>query len=638
MTEEIEINKIEVKEKKKLERKKLLLIGLGIFFGIILILGLIIGLPVRSLYAKGMALKEQAGRAKSALASKDLGQIRAELDGAGQKLEDLERSYHKLGWLKIIPKVKNYYLDGRNLIAAGKEGLEAGKIVLVAVEPYQDFLGLGEQAAGDGEKTTEDRIEFLTESITGLKPQLDQLEQKVAVVNELVGEVDPRRYPDEFRGMAIKENLILAQRLIGEMEVFLKEGKPLIEKMDYLLGKDEPRKYLVLFQNDGEIRPTGGFWTAYGILEVNNGKFSPLISEDIYALDSRFNSNLPAPDPIKKYLKNVFYWNLRDLNLSPDFKVSVEQFWPYYQKVAQEKDVDGIIAVDTNVLVSILEVIGRIGVPGWGNFYADPEERCWGCPQVVYLLEELADQPINDTRSNRKGFIGPVMHSLLSNAMGQPKEKIAPLAQAIIDDLNSKHILVYFFDPELQKAIEKLKYGGRIVDFEGDYFHFNDANLGGAKSNLFITQEIRHDYEVRDGKISKKVSVKFENTAPASNCNLEAGELCLNGLYRDWFRFYLPRGSKLVNLTGSEEEAKVYEDLGKTVIEGFFGEKFPLYPKGISKVSVEYSLPFEAPSDSLPLLIQKQPGKDEVKHEIYVNGKKQTEIMVNGDAVANVAF
>lgn len=621
---------------KRIFSKKVWLIVLGVFLVLVLVLGLAVGLPAKSIYEKGVALKDQGFKTKAVLEQKDLGLLKKEIDKTGEMLGAVEGGYRKLGWFKFIPWVKEYYLDGQRVIGAAKEGLEAGKVVVNAIEPYQDFLGLGEEM-GDNEKTTEDRIEFLTESITGLKPQLDLLEERMDKIAALVGEIDPERYPAEYKGIILKENIIQGKRLLSEAQVFLKEGKPLIGRIDYLLGKDETRNYLFLFQNDGEIRPTGGFWTAYGVLEVKNGKIKPLISEDIYQLDARFNSTIPAPEPIRKYLKNVYYWNLRDMNLSPDFKVSLEQFWPHYQKVAQIKEIDGVIAVDTNVLVSLLEVLGQIGVGGWGNFNADPDERCFGCPQVVYQLENFASRPTSAIRVERKGFLAPIMHSLLANAMGSPKEKIAPLAQVVLNDINSKHILFYFFDQELQAGIEKLKFGGRILEFEGDYFHLNDTNLGGAKSNLFIDQEVRHEYEIEGGKVSKKVSVKYENTAPASNCNLEAGDLCLNGLYRNWFRFYLPKGSKLEKLTGSEEEAKVYEELGKAVVEGFYGNKFPLYPKGISKVTIEYTLPFES-QGSLSLLIQKQPGKDAVKHEIYVNGKKQQEIMVDGDVVLDVAL
>ncbi|MCD6225956.1 DUF4012 domain-containing protein [bacterium] len=622
------------KVKRFLTSKKgrLILLGGGVLF---ILFGGFLAFSFRRVYRQGKELSFLLQETKNALKARDLSLLKKQLEATEVSLEELTKEYRLFGWMKFVPVIKEYYLDGQRGILAIQEGVAAGKIVVEAVEPYQDFLGLGEKTGG-GEQTTKDRIEFLVTTLDSLKPKLDLLEKKLSRIEDLTAKIDPYRYPEEIKGKKIREKLILGKEQIKEIALLFREGKPLLEKMPYLLGKDETRKYLLIFQNDGELRPTGGFWTAYGILAVDNGKITPLVSEDMYALDKRFNSSIPAPEPIKKYLKNVYYWHLRDMNLSPDFRLSLEQFLPLYQKVAREKKVDGVVAVDTQVLVSLLKVLGRVGVPGWGNFSADPDKRCFGAPQVVCQLEFLADKPLTEIKENRKGFIGPIMHSILANAMGAPRSQIPALAQAFFDNLSSKHLLFYFPDEKLQKAIEKLGYGGRIKDFSEDYFHLNDANFGGAKSNLFITQEVVHEYKVLpDGRIKKKVIVKYQNTAPASDCNLERGNLCLNGLYRDWFRFYLPEGSQFEKLVGSEPKAKVYRELGKTVVEGFFGDRFPLYPKGISKVSLEYILPFKK-KKHFSLLIQKQPGKKTVKHIIRVNGKTQKEIEVNGDIIAEV--
>jgi len=605
---------------------------------LVVFLGFFLILPLRSLAQQARLLRTKAAEAKWALTQKDLVLLKNKLGEIGGLLDVTEAHSKRLGWLKIIPRVGRFYQDGQRLLAAAEEGVEAGKIVIEAVEPYQDFLGVSGRTEGGGEKTTEDRIEFLLESINSLKPKLDLLEEKIKRIESLVDPIDPTFYPVSFKGWPVREKLSEGKRLVAEGSALFREGKPLLEKVDFLLGKEEPRKYLVLFQNDGELRPTGGFWTAYGILQVENGKITPLISEDIYDLDKRFNSRIPAPAPIKNYLKNVFYWHLRDMNLSPDFEVALKQFLPHYQKVAREKEIDGVIAVDTDVLVSLLKVLGQIGVPGWGNFNAEPDKRCFGCPQVVYQLEELADRPVGTWKTDRKGFLAPIMHSILANAMGAPREKIAPLAGAVWESIRSKHMLFFFPDERLQRGMEKLRFAGKIDEFNGDYFHLNDSNFGGSKANLFITQQVKHEYErTEKGEIRKKVTVKYQNRAPASDCNLERGGLCLNAPYRDWFRFYVPQKSQLEKLTGSEVEVKTYEELGKTVFEGFFGDKFPVYPKGIGKIVVEYKLPFES-EESLPLLIQKQPGKDAVKHEIWVNGKKQQEVIVDGDVVVTVDF
>ena len=190
----------------------------------------------------------------------------------------------------------------------------------------------------------------------------------------------------------IKSNILKAQEMIGETHLFVKNGRPILAKTPWLLGKDSPRTYLMIFQNDAELRPTGGFWTAYGSIRVDKGKITPLSSDDIYNLDAKFNSTIPAPRPIKAYHINVPYWNIRDMNLSPDFPTSIKLLLEKYQQLGHREKIDAVIGIDTQVLVDIVKVIGRVGVPGWGNFSADPDKRCDGCPQIIYQLEYWQSQ------------------------------------------------------------------------------------------------------------------------------------------------------------------------------------------------------------------------------------------------------
>ena len=88
--------------------------------------------------------------------------------------------------------------------------------------------------------------------------------------------------------------------MVAELVV---NGKPLLKIAPYLLGSEESRTYLILFQNDKELRPTGGFLTAYSIAKVEKGKFEPVLSSDIYSLDDAYYPTEKAPEPIVKYLK-----------------------------------------------------------------------------------------------------------------------------------------------------------------------------------------------------------------------------------------------------------------------------------------------------------------------------------------------
>ncbi len=270
----------------------------------------------------------------------------------------------------------------------------------------------------------------------------------------------------------------------------LSESKRLWEAAPYLLGNDSPRTYLLLFQNDKELRPTGGFMTAYSIMKVSKGKLQPVSSSDIYSLDAKYRPVIKAPEPFVTFLKGPYVLSptmfLRDMNWSPDFKESMDLFSAEAKKAGID-DVDGIIAVDTHVLVKILDVIGQIGVPGFGNFSTTVDPRC-DCPQVIYELESIADVegPVvwsentgeivfapKNYGKNRKEVVGPLMNSILSNALGQPKEKLPDLFQAAWESVIEKHVLVYMFGEEYQNAVESFNMAGTLNEFEGDYLHIN---------------------------------------------------------------------------------------------------------------------------------------------------------------------
>lgn len=619
---------------------KFLKIIISVFSVIFLILAIsavclffFVYIPGQKLYTDAQTINNGITKLKTSVSNKDLKDAQVQIDDLNSKLNQLGVSYQKFGYLNSIPYLRDYYADGIHTLNVGRLGLETGQIVIKAIEPYQDFLGL-KGSATDSAKTTQDRISFLTQSIEGLVPHLDTIEAKLAQIETELDQVDPNRYPDTIKSYSVKPNIILAKSAISEIHQLVKNGKPILTKTSWLLGKDKPRNYFLIFQNDAELRPTGGFWTAYGSLTIDKGKITPGLSGNIYDLDALYRSTVPAPRPIKAYHINVPYLNLRDMNLSPDFPTSIEQFMNIYYKITNTRTkFDAVIGIDTQVLVDLLKVIGRVGAGQLGNISADPDKRCDGCPQIIYQIEWEAGQPRNYVDNNRKGFLGPLIHTILSNALGAEKSKIGPLMQAGFNDIMEKHVVFYFTDPAIQQAAVTAGISGSIsqTDSNTDYFHLNDANMASAKTNIFLTQKIKHEIITTNGKVEHKVTITYTNPSPASNCNLEKGGLCLNApKYRDWFRFYVPKNSQFVKMTGSEVDPVIYDELGKEVFEGFYGNKYPLYAQTSAKTSVQYvsSVPV---GKNYSLLLQKQPGTKNIPYELWINGQLQEKFDWSGD-------
>ena len=284
--------------------------------------------------------------------------------------------------------------------------------------------------------------------------------------------------------------------------------------------------------------------------------------------------------------------------------------------------------MDSKVLVDMLRIFGDTQVSGI-NFSAEIDDRC-DCAQAIYTLFDIVDRPVPYLKVDRKRILGNLMLELFYKAVGfSPSRYWGQLAQTMFMNLDQKHILLYLTDKKVQAAVEKMNYAGRIVKVEGDYLHINSVNFAGAKSNLFIDETVTSDTVFESDKVKRTVTIKFKNPHPASDCNLERGGLCLNATLRNWIRFYVPQGSELTSFKGSKTETKTYDDLDKTVFEGFM----TVDPEGVATVTIEYILPNTIKKDGYKLYVQKQPGVENQKLMVNVNGKEQFNDLLKEDLV-----
>lgn len=620
---------------QNLPKKKLLLWG-----SIMLVLALIVGLATYTI-SVAKALEQQA-RTAEAVAYEAYEHFKnQDLNATGESLAELRKqvaalanTYQRLSFYGWVPGVNAYYQDGWHLIHGGLAGLSAAQKGVWAATPYADVLGFEGEGSFEG-GTAEDRLQVVLETLDKISPVLDDITADLLVVEQELNSINPDRYPENIQNTPLRAYILQAQDLGAGVATAMTEFRPVIEVLPKAAGNNEPKKYLILFQNDNELRPTGGFLTAYAIVNVENGKVEPEKSDDIYELDRRFRAQLPIPEELGRYLTTERYWNLRDMNTSPDFFVSMSQFYENYQTVPGEPtDLDGIIAVDTQVLTALLQVLGPVEVPGFGTFSAEIDPRC-DCPQIIYVLSEIITRPTPYIRENRKGIIGPLMRAILNKAYAAPRQQWPELFELGLDYVAGRHIQFYFLDENVQKAAEVAEAAGRLVPPEEgvDFLAIINANLAGAKSNLFTHYEVEQVIESQtDGWLQKTVTITYRNTRPADNCDLEAGLLCLNATLRDWTRLYVPAGSRLIEAQGFSEEARVYEENGFSVIDGFF----ILEPLGVARLRLTYEVPYQD-SEQYKAYFWKQGGVNEYSVLLDVLGD-QVELVVDQDTIYQTPF
>ena len=130
-----------------------------------------------------------------------------------------------------------------------------------------------------------------------------------------------------------------------------------------MLGKDGPRNYLVMFQNNAEMRATGGLPGAYAIVTTDRGRVT-LGRQGAGAEIAQFAAPVLPQDEAEKliYSDDIAEYFV-DTNFTPEFPRTAALVREMWQREAGQK-VDGVLSVDAVTLGYVLRATGPIQVPG----------------------------------------------------------------------------------------------------------------------------------------------------------------------------------------------------------------------------------------------------------------------------------
>ncbi len=592
---------------------------LGIIIGVLLLFAalfyVLIGRHAVRAYSISKDLRDNVSMVRAGFTNRDLIEINHGIDGIEANIQDT-RELHSSG-LRIfggIWFIRPYYEDFSHFLDAGDHLIFSARELMVLVEPFADAMGL--RVSEDQEVVEASFMQAFSHWVS-IMPEIaddtDELIQGLALAGEALSQVDPERYPESIRNHEIRSNLIRAQTSLVSLGEAAPDIKRALHVIPGLVGADgNEKRYMILMQNDKEIRPTGGFWTNFATFRMLDAALSSNFSSyDMYSIDfaleviDSFHTFPRAPVPYQTYLE-VQRLYARDANTSPDFPTSLENFMEFYElgmNVAPDflKPVDGFIAIDTFVLEELLDVTGPVEVNG----------MVYDSENVVLEIEKLASLTLRE-QAGRKDVLGHLMEAMLVKILESESNLWPEFIEKGVDLSIRKHILFNMFDQEAQELLEEYRLAGRILDpVEGDYAYVVSTNLGGDKTNWFVEKEVYHELEEVDDRWKRTVTVVYDYPRPPAEYNpfIKA--------YQDWLRLYVPLGSELINITGVQAGFGGGEERNKEYFDGFIR----LNPDEQHEVIFEYYLPDEiiGSDGDYKITIQKQPGIYEEVH--YVLGE-----------------
>lgn len=450
----------------------------------------------------------------------------------------------------------------------------------------------------------------VTDMIKEQKTEFDKIYKNILVLQQNLTTLNSAILPDDMR-----EKIQEAQELAGKLIVPLLEFNSSFDTALTMLGDRTLHTYLILFQNNHELRATGGFLGSYMLIDVNNGEIIKMESKDVYETDGQLTDIVNPPHGIDQVSDR---WYMRDANYSPDFPTSAEKIM-WFLEHSRGPSVDTVIAIDQTFAEELIKITGPIRLE---NFPF--QIRADNFNQIISFYIESKMSETATPKQLLFDFI-PVFKDKILNI-----DRFNAFLDVLLEMRESRHIQAYSKDQKIQELIERLDISGAMPepDPETDFLAVVTTSIGGNKSDQYIETKINHQTELTStGLLFNYLQIAKEHTwnegdfkewqelvnrygtgkTDIQTLRFIQGE----GENVDYMRIYVPKGSKLLRTEGIDmKDVQTSEDLGYTVFEFIFG---PVESGTSQTVKFQYQLPFTLityQSDTYKFNARKQAGAE----------------------------
>lgn len=486
-----------------------------------------------------------------------------------------------LALAQLLPETRSLYQNARVFLQTGNDAVQAGRLL---------SQGLA-RALEEPTRYPDDRlITFLTYLEAANVP----LERAV----QSIGRIDMARVPERARLQAhqLREALVLS-------ELSMRELHTMTRLMLSAIGHERPRTYLFVFQNNTELRPTGGFMGSLAEVTFDRGEIKKVFvpGGGPYDFRDQLLARVIPPKPLQLIASR---WEFQDANWFPDFPASAKKIRWFWSQAGQPT-LDGVVAVNASLMEKILQITGPIDMPEYGKLIT--------AENFMLETQKAVELEYDKTTNQPKKFIGDLMPKILERLQKSSREDWPKYLALMSLALETKDLQIAFTNPEEDALAHRFQWRGEMKPVIGDTLAVIEANIAGQKTDAVIEEDVRHEAKIgEDGSIVDQVTLTRRHTG-------QKGELFRGVNNVAYLRVYVPRGAKLLEASGYEPPAETLfkqplpqdaldqdvselvtheevlasgltatEEWGRTV----FGGWIQLFPGKTSTVTLTYRLPF----------------------------------------------
>lgn len=639
-----------IKKKKRKIRKVYvyIILALGVLFTALVIL---IAVPAITILNSFKQLQTVSSEIVSSLNNKDVRNLEAQVGKISAELSIIEDELSRYQFLDSIPLTNGYYKNIKHIQSALTK---TNALLVKALPDLKNVLSVTGFTVSDTiyVQTEDSAMSLILSELPRYIEVYSESEPSIKSILADVAALDPAYIP-AIPGMNIHSRLEKFQSFAQKFPEISHKMLDFLQFIPELIGAQEPTTYLIILQNEAEMRSSGGLITSYGTMTLRNGE----IDGEITLTDTWNLQNFLVAYGVDTGYRNIYGQlflmgnncggydaRAQDVGMYPDLFWSAQAFSDYYDNAnainpVAFPDYDHIVMFDFAFTENLLELIQPLEVEGFGTVNAET---------LFDFIKSDSDKPELSFSADRKRILAEIANAAKKKFFSLPVDALPKLADTFIESITAKDIALMTDEEDLQAFFDTYALSGRIEkNFSGDYFHLNEAQNCSLKLNKFVRNSVDQKVIINDdGTIDREVNVTWEQKEIFD----ESKKLIYDGTgkftYRAWVRLFTPSrevgtydpfvfesdGFKASNWFPYRPQEYLDKEMDKYMSDNVihfdhrrYSEEDPI--RG-TQLNVSYSLPEELNYNqrgSYSLLIQKHPGKSWGEpYEIEIQHKGQT--------------
>lgn len=560
-------------------------------------IGILLGIYFCGLVIVGLEIFVSVTDATQALAQAKTQVLEFNFGGADQSLDEAQTAFVRANRLfpfmqtvRFLPWFKDYVQQANDLIFAGKNVTDSLKSIVEIGKNIVQISGLTSSTLTDTTGIVSPQVKFSdlsSETKHLLLIRLQNAAQSFSILSNRISVMNAElsttfaQNKNSFLAPVFErasENLLKSESALARVSVFA-------NLIPVFAGVKKTDHHLLLFLNNTELRPAGGFIGNYGVLTVSNGDIQSIKSADVYALDRLVSveKNVamkikePAPYPLQRYNATPV-WFFRDANWSPDFNESAQKIISkFYEetsvlspserlKIPYADSFDGVIAFTPTFVSELLRVTGPVTANGQTFTQENMAEKLEYQVEYGYAKKGIPE-------AQRKEIVGELVNVVMEKLTSIPFSEWSRVATVFETAFRERQLFVYHTNLTTEKILTQVGWSGRYIPSTPDVQMVVDANLASLKTDPAINRNISYElFQNSQKEYIGRTTITYKHNGTFD---------WKTSRYRTYTRLYVPKGSELINVDGSLKDDRtknpnndpgvfdVSEELGMAVFGTF---------------------------------------------------------------------